>query len=71
VSGRDGLPDAIVALCRDVGIPNGLTPYGYGEADVDGLVEGALKQQRLLAISPRPVEAEDLAAIFRASLSNW
>jgi alcohol dehydrogenase class IV len=70
-SGRDALPDAIVALCRDVGIPNGLAPYGYGDADVDGLVEGALRQQRILAISPRPVEAEDLAAIFRASLSNW
>ena len=69
--GRTALPDTVVALCRDVGIPNGLAAYGYGEADVDGLVAGAMKQQRLLAISPRTVEADDLARIFRESMENW
>ena len=29
---------------RDTGILNGLSALGYGEADVPGLVEGALKQ---------------------------
>ena len=37
---------------RDIGIPNGLAAVGYGEADVDDLVEGAMKQQRLLATAP-------------------
>jgi alcohol dehydrogenase class IV len=69
--GQTALPDTVVALCRDVGIPNGLAAYGYGEADVDGLVAGAMKQQRLLAISPRTVEADDLARIFRESMENW
>jgi hydroxyacid-oxoacid transhydrogenase len=38
---------------------------------VDGLVEGALKQQRLLTIAPREATAEDLAGIFQRSLSLW
>jgi len=69
--GPSALPDTVVALCRDIGIPNGLAAYGYGEADVDGLVSGAMKQQRLLAIAPRTVEADDLAWIFRESMENW
>jgi hydroxyacid-oxoacid transhydrogenase len=70
-AGPEALPDAIVALCRDVGIPNGLTAFGYEAADVPGLVAGAARQQRILAISPRPVSEDDLAAIFRNSLTNW
>jgi alcohol dehydrogenase class IV len=69
--GRDALPDTIVALSRDVQIPNGLAAFGYAEGDVDGLVGGAMKQQRILAIAPRPVEGDDLAAIFRESMQNW
>jgi hypothetical protein len=34
-------------------------------------VEGALKQQRLLAIAPRPVDGDALAGIFRRSLRLW
>jgi hypothetical protein len=30
-----------------------------------------MKQQRILAIAPRPVEDDDLAAIFRESMQNW
>ena len=32
---------------------------------------GAMKQQRLLATAPREVTADDLAAVFRASLEHW
>ncbi len=60
-TGPDALPGVLAALMRDVGIPNGLAEVGYGEADVDDLVEGALKQQRLLATAPREVTEEDLA----------
>jgi len=35
---------------------------------VPALVEGALAQQRLLAVSPREPSADDLAAILCASL---
>ena len=62
------MPNAIADLCGDVGTPSGLATYGYGEADVDPIVEGALRQQRLLAVSPRPAVAEDLALIVRESM---
>ena len=38
---------------RDVGIPNGIAALGYGEGDIPALVEGTLKQPRLLSGSPR------------------
>ena len=53
---------------RDVGMPAGLAEVGYGAGDVPDLVDGATKQQRLLATAPLVVTDEDLAAIFTASL---
>lgn len=70
-SGPDVLPDVLAALMRDIGIPNGLAEVGYGDADVDALVEGALQQQRLLATAPRTVTADDLAGIIRSSMEHW
>ncbi len=67
-SGPDALPDALRALMRDVGAPAGIGTFGYDEGDVPALVEGALKQERLLVIAPRRPEPADLAAILRASL---
>ena len=69
--GRDALPAAIVELSRDVGIPNGIGGFGYREADIEGLVAGTLKQQRLLAIAPRQAGPDDLAGIFRESMLKW
>jgi hydroxyacid-oxoacid transhydrogenase len=69
--GPTALADTVIQLSRDVGIPNGLAAFGYGEADIDGLVAGAMKQQRILGIAPRPVEDDDLASIFRESMQNW
>jgi hydroxyacid-oxoacid transhydrogenase len=62
------LPELLLALMRDVGAPTGLRQLGYDEGDVDALVEGALKQQRLLVIAPREPGPDDLAEIIRASL---
>ena len=67
----DTLPGVIIDLMRDIDIPNGIGAVGYGEDDVDDLVEGTLKQQRLLTTCPKDVTAEDLAGIFRASLQLW
>jgi alcohol dehydrogenase class IV len=69
--GPDVLPGVVVALMRDVGIPNGLAAVGYETGDVDDLVEGALRQERLLSIAPRRPTGDDLAAIFRASMEHW
>ncbi|NYI45640.1 alcohol dehydrogenase class IV [Nocardioides aromaticivorans] len=70
-NGPDVLPDVLARLMQDIHIPNGLGAVGYGEADVDDLVDGALKQQRLLATAPKDVTGEDLAGIIGASLEHW
>jgi alcohol dehydrogenase class IV len=69
--GPDALPTVLTSLMRDIGIPNGLASVGYGAGDVDDLVEGTMKQQRLLATAPRPVTEDDAALILRESLELW
>ena len=69
--GPDALPGVLADLMRDINIPNGLGAVGYGEADVDDLVEGAMKQQRLLATAPREVTEEAAAGILGRSLELW
>jgi hydroxyacid-oxoacid transhydrogenase len=65
------LPDVLIDLMRDVGAPSGVRALGYDEDDVSDLVGGAVKQQRLLVISPREVGEEELAAIIGESMENW
>jgi hydroxyacid-oxoacid transhydrogenase len=69
--GPDTLPDVLRALMRDVGAPSGVAELGYGEDDVPALVEGALKQQRLLVVAPKEAGADDLGHIITASMRNW
>jgi hydroxyacid-oxoacid transhydrogenase len=69
--GPDTLPDVLRALMRDVDAPRGVAELGYDENDVPALVEGALKQQRLLVVSPRDVSGDDLGHILNASMTNW
>jgi hydroxyacid-oxoacid transhydrogenase len=64
----DLLPDVLRDLMRDVDAPSGIEELGYTEDDIPELVEGALKQQRLLVIAPKTPTADDLADILRASL---
>jgi hydroxyacid-oxoacid transhydrogenase len=68
---KDALPTVLRDLMQAVGLPSGLAELGYGEADVDGLVAGAMQQQRLLATAPVDVTPEDLAGVFRASMEHW
>lgn len=65
------LPAALIRIMRDIGIPNGIGGVGYREDDIGDLVEGTMKQQRLLDTAPRPVTGDDAAAILSRSLSNW
>jgi hydroxyacid-oxoacid transhydrogenase len=66
--GPDALPQLLLGLMRDLDVPTSIETFGYGIEDVDDLVDGAMKQQRLLVIAPREVGPEDLGAILRASL---
>jgi alcohol dehydrogenase class IV len=65
------LPAVLIGLMRQIGIPDGIGAVGYTESDVDSLVEGTLKQQRLLATAPREASPEDLSGILRESVSLW
>jgi hydroxyacid-oxoacid transhydrogenase len=69
--GPDTLPRVLLELMRDVDAPSGLAELGYAEDDVPELVEGALKQQRLLVVAPREAGPDDLAHILAASMRNW
>jgi len=69
--GPDTLPEVLRTLMHDVRAPRGVAELGYTEDDVPALVEGALKQQRLLAVAPKEVTADDLRHIIKASTSNW
>ena len=69
--GPDALPSVVRDLMHDIGIPNGLGGVGYAEGDVPDLVEGAMKQQRLLMTAPREVRPEDLEGILGRSLELW
>jgi hydroxyacid-oxoacid transhydrogenase len=65
------LPTVLIDLMRDIDIPNGIAAVGFDEGDVPDLVDGSMKQQRLLATCPREVTADDLAGIFARSMSFW
>lgn len=65
------LPEILIQLMKDVGAPRGVRELGYGDDDIDELVEGAMKQQRLLVGAPKEVTEEDLANIIRESMENW
>ncbi|UCF98296.1 MAG: iron-containing alcohol dehydrogenase [Spirochaetaceae bacterium] len=65
------LADAVIALMKKTGMPNGLSAVGYSEEDVDRLVEGTLPQHRVTKLCPRPFTPEDLRRIFLDSLALW
>ena len=65
------LPRTLLSLMNDTGIPNGLAALGYGEADISALIDGTLKQQRLLVNSPRVVGAEELQHVIHHSFEYW
>ena len=67
VDGADALSQVLKDLMSDIGIPSSLSDFGYTEADVDTLVAGSMKQTRQLSVVPRPVTADALAGIFKAS----
>ncbi|AXT83974.1 alcohol dehydrogenase [Aeromicrobium sp. A1-2] len=65
------LPQVLAGIMREVGIPAGIGAVGFGTADIDALVEGTMKQQRLLATAPLEVTAEAVAMILDQSIELW
>ncbi len=71
VDAGDLLADALLALMRQTGMPNGLSAVGYGPADIPRLVAGTLPQTRLTKLAPRPATADDFAQLFLTSMQLW
>jgi hydroxyacid-oxoacid transhydrogenase len=67
----DALADAVSALMKRTGMPNGLSAVGYTEQDADRLVEGTLPQHRLTKLSPRSFTPDDLKKLFLDSMKIW
>lgn len=65
------LANAIIALMRRTGMPNGLAVVGYGADDIPALVEGTMPQHRVTKLSPRPANADDLAELFAGAMRYW
>ena len=65
------LAEHLVRIMRAVGMPNGLSAVGYGEADCATLADGAWPQQRLLQNAPIETDKSLLANIFHGAMSYW
>ncbi|MFG1392094.1 iron-containing alcohol dehydrogenase [Xanthobacter agilis] len=55
------------ALLSVIGLPQTLKAAGVPQADLAGLVTAAQRQTRLLANNPRPLLAQDIAALYKAA----
>ncbi len=65
------IANRLIALMRQLGVPNGLSAIGFSEADLDVLVAGTLPQHRVTKLSPRPADADALRQLFAESLTLW
>lgn len=65
------LAGAIIRIMQRLGMPNGLSAIGYTPDDIDALVAGTLPQRAVIGLSPRPVTADDLRAIFLDAMRYW
>ena len=65
------LAQRVIHFMRTLGMPNGLEAVGYGAADIPALVEGTLPQHRVTKLSPQTASADDLGALFEASMRLW
>jgi hydroxyacid-oxoacid transhydrogenase len=67
----DILAEQIVAMMKQLEMPNGLAAIGFTEEDIPKLVEGTLPQHRVTKLSPRAAEAEDYARMFKEAMNLW
>lgn len=65
------LSEQVVAIMKQLEMPNGLSAVGFTPDDIPELVEGTLPQHRVTKLSPIPAEASDLTKLFENSMSLW
>ena len=70
-AGPESLSYELIQLMKSIGLPSGLNDLGYSKEDLPKIVKGAMKQERLLSISPKKVQEKDLEIILTQSMKNW
>lgn len=65
------LADQIVALMKQLELPNGLAAVGFTRDDIPALVEGTLPQHRVTKLSPIPAGETELTSLFENSMTLW
>jgi hydroxyacid-oxoacid transhydrogenase len=65
------LADVVRDLMDKAKIPNGISALGYGKADIPALVKGALPQERVNKLAPRPQVEQDLHDMYEKSLTVY
>ncbi|MFS0737020.1 iron-containing alcohol dehydrogenase [Sphingomonas sp. 1P06PA] len=63
-----GLVEAVRTLSIAVGLPQRLSALGIGRGDLELLAGEAMKQERLLANNPCPIDLADARRIYEAAL---
>lgn len=64
----EALFEYYMKLLETFRIPTNLKELGFNKKDLEDLVGGTMKQQRLLSISPKRIAKRDLEAIFKEAL---
>lgn len=67
----DILADVLIDLMKKTGVPNGLGAIGFSEDDIDVLVAGTLKQERLTKLAPIQAAEADLRDMFHQAMRYW
>lgn len=67
----DILADALIDLMKKTGVPNGLSALGFKDADIDMLVAGTLKQERLTKLAPIQATVSELRDLFKQAMKYW
>jgi hydroxyacid-oxoacid transhydrogenase len=65
------LAQAVIALMRKTGMPNGLRAVGYVPDDAEALSAGTIVQHRVTKLAPRPASEADLKHLFLDSMVLW
>ncbi|KAJ1664486.1 hypothetical protein EV178_004098 [Coemansia sp. RSA 1646] len=65
------LADALRRFLFDLGVPDGISAFGFTASDIEPLVQSILPQQRVLKLAPRQSGAEQIASILERSLKNY